>query len=554
MTGDGASFEESFMKRKYLKIAIILILLPLMLLQGCWIPTRPNAPAPQQPPEVPEPIPTEPPPEEPPRQGQFTLRYDPEFTMNPIFALSRDNIMLTSLLYESLFILDDNLTAVPLLCADWFTEDNLTFTFEIHPNIAMHDGSVLTADDVAYSIRQARNHQRSRHRSKLRSVSEIQSDGELTVTITLENPNARFIRLLDIPIIKNDTLDSRMPPGTGPYLFPTEDAMRLTRFPGYRYFSDLPLTVIHLIEARDSDLTDFFDNGDLSLLWDDPTGAFDIRINRFHDTYYFNTTTLQYLGFNANSFVLGHNDVRRAIGCAIDHQYIVENIMNVPRLGQTVASPVAISPIFDMYDTNWEIRGDLLIEMGILIDRAGLIDSDHIGFLSMPDGYGGFRRFTLDFIVNIENSHKRDAAQRIAESLRQFGFNVNVRELQWSEFMAALQEGNFDMYYGETQLGADFDLSPLLLPGEGNLNFGNTGNYAFRPLIQNFLAAETREEVSFAGEQLNISILQHAPFIPILYKRHAIYSHVGAVVNASPSQSGVFHNFHEWSIDLFMLN
>jgi ABC-type transport system substrate-binding protein len=553
MTGNGSYFEESFMKKIYTKTIIVLILLPL-LLQGCWIPTRPNAPAPQQPPEVPEPVATEPPPEAPPRPGQFTLRYDPDFTMNPILALSRDNIMLTSFLYESLFILDDNLTAVPLLCADWSTEDNITFIFEIMPDIAMHDGSVLTADDVAYSIRQARNHQRSRHRSKLRSVSEIHSDGELTVTITLENPNARFNRLLDIPIIKNDSIDSRIPPGTGPYHFPTEDAMRLTRFSGYRYFSDLPLYIIHLIEARDSDLTDLFDSGELSLLWDDPTGAFDIRINRFHDTYFFNTTTIQYLGFNTNSFVLSNNDVRRAVGCAIDRQFIVENIMNMPRLGQTIASPVAISPIFDMYDSDWEIRGDLLIEMGLLIERAGLIDAEYTGFLSMPDGHGGFRRFTLDFIVNIENSHKRDAAQNIAENLRQFGFNVNVRELQWSEFTAALQEGRFDMYYGETQLGADFDLSPLLLPGEANLNFGNTGINAFRPLIHDFLAAETGEEVSLAGEQLNLAILQHAPFIPILYKRHAIYSHVGAIVDASPSQSGVFHNFHEWSIDLLMLN
>jgi ABC-type transport system substrate-binding protein len=228
--------------------------------------------------------------------------------------------------------------------------------------------------------------------------------------------------------------------------------------------------------------------------------------------------------------------------------------MNVPRLGPTIASPVAISPIFDMYDPNWELRGDLLVEMGLLIERAGLVDADSIGFLSMPDGFGGYRRFTLDFIVNIENTHKRDAAQRIAENLRQFGFNVNVRELQWNEFTAALQEGRFDMYYGETQLGADFDLSPLLLPGDGNLNFGNTGNNAFRPLIHNFLAAETQEDISFAGEQLNLAITQLAPFIPILYKRHAIYSHVGAIVNASPSQSGVFHNFHEWTIDLFMLN
>jgi len=526
------------------------------MMTGCWIPYRPNlqsqvTPAPEVVIELP-PLDNSPTPA--PRPGQFTLRYETGFTMNPILALNRDNIALTSLLYESLFILNDNLVAVPMLCEDWFSDDNVTFTFEIMPEIKMHDGTDMTADDVAYSIRQAMNHQRSKFRNKLRIIENVTATGDLTVTITLNAPNARFTRLLDIPIIKSGSIDSRIPPGTGPYIFPHEDSMRLSRFIGYRYFNELPVQAIHLLECPDSDLTRLFDSGELSLLWDDPAGAFDIRLNRSHEPRLYNTTAIQYLGFNTNSFALRNPDVRRAIGCAIDRQFIVDYIMNVPRAGQTVPAPVAISPVFDMYDPEWEVRGDLLNEMGALLERAGLQDYFHDSYLSMPDGMGGYRRFTLNFIVNIENSHKLAAVNAIAENLRQFGFDINVRTLPWGDFVDALNSGNFDMYYGETLLGADFDFSALLLPGDHNLNFGNTGNTAFRPFIQNFLAAETREEVSYAGEELNLAITQQAPFIPILYKRYAIYSHMGAITGASPSQSGVFLNFHEWKIDLLMLN
>jgi len=544
------------MIHRFLRIFLIILFLLTFLSTGCWIPYRPNlqsqvTPQPEQVIEFPV---TEPEPTPVPIPGSFTLRYETAFTMNPILALNRDNIALTSLLYESLFILNDNLVAVPMLCEDWFSDDNVTFTFEIMPEIKMHDGSDMTADDVAYSIRQAMQHQRSKFRNKLRTIENITSNGELTVTITLDSPNARFTRLLDIPIIKNGSIDSRIPPGSGPYFFPYEEAMRLNRFIGYRYFNELPLHTIHLLECSDSDLTRLFDSGELSLLWDDPAGAFDIRLNRSHEPRLYNTTAIQYLGFNSNSFALRNADVRRAIGCAIDRQFIVDNIMNVPRTGQTVASPVAISPIFDMYNPEWEVRGDLLTEMGALLERAGLQDYFHDSYLSMPDGMGGYRRFTLNFIVNIENSHKLAAVNAIAESLRHFGFDINVRTLPWGDFVAALESGNFDMYYGETLLGADFDFSTLLLPGEHNLNFGNTGNMAFRPYIHNFLSAETREEVGYAGEELNLAITQQAPFIPILYKRYAIYSHMGAITGASPSQSGVFHNFHEWTIDLLMLN
>jgi len=506
--------------------------------------------------ELPEPpAAEEPEPESPPIAGRFTLRYETGFTMNPIRALNRDNIILTSLVYESLFVLTEDLVAKPLLCVEWETEDNVTFTFEIMPDIAMHDGTIMTAEDVAYSIRQARNHQRSRHRHKLRTIETVTSDDELmTVTITLNTPNARFIRLLDIPVIKYGSIDSDLPPGTGPYIFPFPEAMRLQRFGDYRFYDELQLTTIYLLECNDSDLTEFFDNGGLSLLWDDPTGAFDIRLNRLHEPRLYNTTALQYLGFNADTYALRNADVRRAIGCAIERQYIVDNIMSTPRTGQTIAAPVAISPIFDMYDHRWEHRGDLLTEMGALLDRAGFIDYDNDSFLEMPDGFGGYIKFTLDFIVNIENSHKLAAAHRIADSLRQFGFDVNIRELQWSAFTRALQDGTFDMYYGETLLGADFDFTPLLLPGENNLNFGNTGNSTYRPFVESFLAATTQEEVSYTGDQLNLSITQNAPFVPILYKRYAIYSHMGVITNAAPSQSGVFINFHEWSIDEFRLD
>jgi len=331
--------------------------------------------------------------------------------------------------------------------------------------------------------------------------------------------------------------------------------MRLNRFANYRHFDDLPLPMIRLIECLDSDLTELFDNGTISLLWDDPTGAFDIRLNRRHEPRFYNTTALQFLGFNANSFVLRNPDVRRAIGCAIERQYLIDNIMNVPRTGQAVAAPVAISPMFSMYDSAWEHRYmDPLDEMGALLDRAMLADYDHDSFLEVMDGNGQVHKFTIDFIVNIENTHKLAAANRIADTLRLFGFDVNVRALQWGNFMDALEEGDFDMYYGETLLGADFDLSPLLLPGDESLNYGRTGNTTYRPLIQSFLAANTQEEVSYTGGQLTQAIIENAPFIPILYKRYAIYTPMGVVTGASPGQSGVFNNFHEWSIDQYMLN
>ncbi|MCL2248491.1 MAG: ABC transporter substrate-binding protein [Oscillospiraceae bacterium] len=543
--------------KKRLIVLIAFILSTSVFIQGCWLPLMPEfnpPPLPQLPDFEPPPMPLDQPAENrPERPGRFTLRYDSESTMNPILALNRDNITLSSLLYETLFILDENLVEVQSLVREWYSEDNEVFTFHILPDILMHDGELLTAIDVTYSIRQAM--QNGRHVSKLRGVSEVSSDGELTVTITLSAPNARFVRLLDIPIIRSGTIGERIPPGSGPFMFPHPEAMWLTRFIQHRNYAYMPLSTVYLRVSTDSELTGLFDEGFLSLLWDDPTGAFDIRLNRMHEPRIFDTSSLQFLGFNSNSPALSNPDVRRAISSSIDRQYIVENIMNAPRAGQTIASPLAISPVFNMYDPSWEPPQDPLLEMAALFERAGLLDYNYDGFLERPVGYAEFVEFTLDFIVNVENAHKIAAAEKIANDLRLVGIDVNVRTLPWTNFMEALSDGTFDIYFGEIQLGADFDLSPLLLPGDGNLNFGGMGSIGFAGLIADFLAADTQVEVSMAGRALLDEIRFNAPFAPILYSRHAIYTPTGVISGgAYPTQSGIFHNFQDWSIDLLQLS
>ena len=537
-------------KKRIFCVVTIILLLPALFLHGCLLTMAPVETSPEI--EEPPPPPAEPtgnPVREPPEAGQFTLRYDSASTMNPITSLNRDHILLSSLMYESLFTLDSSLNVSTALCESWSTADSVTYEFVLKPDIAMRDGSYLTADDVVYTLRQAM--QTGRFVNRLEVIRNISTDSDLTVTIMLKSPNSRFIRLLDVPIIKDGSIDDHIPPGTGPYVFSgTGRTARLTRFPRHRDYDRLPVSVIHLIECDDNEVMELFDGGELSLLWDDPSGAFNIRFNRLNEPRYYDTTALQYIGFNTRTVVLYNHDVRRAIGCAIDRNYIANKIMP----GQTVPAPLALSPVYRWYDPQWEERDiDPLIEMSALLVFVGLEDFDSDSYLEYPDGFGGFFEFTLDFIVNSENAYKVQAAHRIADALRRTGFDIVVRELPWENFKIALQTGDFDMYYGEILLSADFDLSPLLLP-ESSINYGRTGSSSFFPLIENFLSAQTAFEERETAKHLCEEIRMYAPFVPILYKKYAIFTPIGAVTGASPSQSGVFYGFTDWTIDMTMLS
>ena len=540
--------EYTVTKRTLALILVMMLLSSALLLQGCLQ----ELPAETETPETNSPPVSEEPPDEsvsaPVRRGLFTLRYDPESTVNPITGMSSSNILLASLLYESLFSLDANLDAEPVLCDAWSVEDNLTYTFSIKPDVAASDGSTLTASDVVYTLTQASQH--GRFVNRLKNIDKITSEDELSVTIKLKSPNRRFIRLLDIPIIKSGSINDRIPPGTGPYVFANPDALRLERFSGHRDYQDLPVTAILLKACGDEEAAELFEDGQLSLLWDDPADTYEIRLNRVHEKRYYDTTALQYIGFNTRSVVLKEPDVRRAIGDAVDREYIVGEILQ----GQALAAGLALSPSYNLYDARWQ-RDDVdqQREMSALLARAGLEDYDDDSYLEYPDGDGGFISFSLDFIVNIENQYKVRAAYMIAETLMRTGILVNVRELSWDNFIGALQSGSFDMYYGEVVLSADFDLSALLLPGS-SLNFGKTGSSEYAQLIADFLGASSAADEQAAAKELCDTILRSAPFVPVLYKKYAVYTPMGAISGAAPSQSGVFHTIKDWTIDLTMLS
>ena len=529
------------------RFLIILILLALFI-HGCELQSEPvetpqetnNPPAPvSAAPTAPERYPSEP--------GQFTIRYVPDSPVNPITSLTRDNIVLSSLLYEGLFTLDGNLNAEPVLCESWSTEDGLTYELVIKQNIAMNDGSFLTADDVVYTLEKAMQTGRFVHR--LGIIKSVETEEDLTVTIELKYANKHFIEILDVPIIKDGSIDEFIPPGTGPFMFANSGALRLIRFYRYRDFAELPITEIVLLECDDNEMAELFDSGALSLLWDDPSDTFNVILNRHNELRHYDTTVLQYLGFNTRSIILSDADVRRAIGSSLNRQYIAETIMP----GQSLVAQLALSPAYRLYDSAWEqMVVDPLREMSALMKRAGLEDFDNDSFLEYPDGFGGFIEISIDFIVNSENSYKAQAAHRIADTLKLYGIEIIVRELPWDSYLAALESGEFDMYYGEVMLGADFDLSALLLP-ESNLNYGLTGSEYFRPFVESFLAARTDYEEKAAAELLCDEINLNAPFVPVLYKKYAVYTPIGAIHGAMPSQTGVFSNFASWSIDLTML-
>lgn len=60
--------------------------------------------------------------------------------------------------------------------------------------------------------------------------------------------------------------------------------------------------------------------------------------------------------------------------------------------------------------------------------------------------------YSMTLLVNNENSFRVAIAQEIAKALEQYDFKVTVQALPWDQYLTALAEGRYDMYYGECKL------------------------------------------------------------------------------------------------------
>jgi peptide/nickel transport system substrate-binding protein len=103
---------------------------------------------------------------------------------------------ITALIYDTLYVLDDTLTPVPLLAADLcdVSEDEITWTCTIRDDATFHNGEPITADDVAYSFQLAVSPNCTYNPSICLTdfVESVEATDETTVVFTLLEPYAPF--------------------------------------------------------------------------------------------------------------------------------------------------------------------------------------------------------------------------------------------------------------------------------------------------------------------------------------------------------------------------
>ena len=461
---------------------------------------------------------------EPQQLSSFSLPYFEGETVDPVLCSDGPHQVLGSLLYEGLFTLDPQWEVQPLLAESYsYDADSFIYTITLRDNVAFSDGEMLDAYDVIYTLQRARSS--PRYAGRLQDMVSVSGSGN-TVQITLKYNNARFPALLDIPIVRAGTEDRLFPVGTGPFFYDEQDGRPcLSVNPAWWRGETLPLRQIGLTRCKDSDSIAYaFYSQDVQLLCNDLTGTH--VSNVYGNGVYTDapTSVMQYIGINVLHTPLDDPALRQALMLGINRGECVDAFL----LGHGSGAQFPVSPASAVYPEELDIS----------------YTPDHFNLAMEKAGYTTGTPIALRMIVNSENSFKVSAAQQIARDLSGHDIEITVDSLDWNNYLQALDAGDFDLYYGECRLTADWDLRPLLTDG-GALNYGGYSDAETDALMAAALACDdTQREKAYLS--LYSHLRQQCPILPVCFKNLSVLTPSGAVDKIVPTAANPFYDLPQW--------
>lgn len=464
-------------------------------------------------------------------RGQKTsiaLAYNPADSLNPYLTETEYNFYLLPLIYEGLFGVDGEFELQNLLCESYARQDPLQWTFEIKQGILFHDGSELTARDVEYSINQSKESPCFAVRGQ--NIVSCAATGRYSLRIRLASPDSQLPWLLTMPVIPRNGAAQPNPPGTGRYRLQTADGQASLLASESWRGGALGVTEIRLsVLYPDSDLSYAVGSGGVDAVCFERPFAASAAIRGDFDIGTFPTADLHYLGVNKNNGCLQNAFVRQAISAALDRESLAQKLFS----GYADPALLPVSPARTQFTAQ---SGDA----DQLLARAGCQDTDGDGILNGPDG----ANIQLRLLAPQSSDMKCQAARSMAQTLESHGLSVAVVELPEEEFRQALARDDFDLFYGETILNDQFDISQMVTAG-GALCFGGPSQTVTAALAvwkeaepQQALSAQRALYTAFSGDM---------PFVPLAFGRGCVATGKGLMNPVQGANRNPYYNVENWA-------
>lgn len=496
--------------------AIMLVLLSLLLTAcGRFNTTDPNASA------VPTDMPSETAIPSPSSGGTLSLPMPENISVNnpdysPLLVYTEEMLQLFSLLYDPLIAVDESNMLVPSLAKSW-TQDRgheNAWLVTLRKEARWHSGEALNADDVIYTYNTLNSlGSESYYASSLNSIRSVEKVDELTLRFNMSSAGMTELYALNFPVIKENS--DRLV-GTGAYRAESVSD-EIIRLNVNNDWWDRPPYIQHiefLARAANDTALASYSAGQLNFV---PTAQ--LAVGQYSEPGVtvvkdMMTQDMEVLLVNHSRQIMNQTDLRRAIIHSINRSQIITNIyMNRAR-----SSDVPFPPDSWLYDSNAPQFNYNVQTASTLLDGMGYELHDD-----------GTRSITLTLLTSstTENTTRAEAAQVIASQLAQVGITVDIVTKAHtygdseSDFLLALEEGDWDIAVAGFNLNQNNDLTPYLTQN-GRNNFGNYLGESMTGLIENMRDAADEESLRECAYELQQEFTEELPFIVLYFRLNSV--------------------------------
>jgi len=374
-----------------------------------------------------------------PRTVVFLIESSPT-NLDPRVGTDGQSEHIDELLFDGLVARDASFHFTPALAERWEQTDPLTLKFHLRSGVRFHDGHVLSARDVVWTIDSMRTGAVITPKAaSYASVDTVEAADPLTVIFHLKHADNYLLTNLSTGAIgivpeKSGRDFWKHPVGTGPFRFVSQQIdqdVLIERNPSSWSvtpkiervrFAVVPDAITESLELEKG-------SGDVAInsLPMDSLPVLAQRSNlQVEDA---GGTQIQYLAFNMRDPLLQDVRVRQALACAIDRNLIIRTLM-----GGHAQPALSLLP-----SKHWAWTGDVArydYDPGRterLLDEAG-----------HRKGNAGVR-----FHLTMKTSNAEDVrllAAVLQQQLARVGIALDLRSYEFATFYSDVTRGAFQMY------------------------------------------------------------------------------------------------------------
>ncbi len=457
--------------------------------------------------------------------GSLSIPYISTDSLNPFYCKTVLNSALSSLVYRTLYRLDNSFTPVKDLAVSESISGLILKVF-IEKDLVFSDGGVLTSEDVKYSFDCAVRS--DRYSALLSGISSCETSGTDCVIFNLKYADPNVLNALIFPIVKNlsSAAPEFFPKGNGYYEY-HQDGIRLSLKANLKYAGDLPaIGTVRLTDVKgNTSPENLITTNEIDFCYSELSGANVTDINCSSMGIYLNN--LIYLGVNHENVNLVLASFRQALSFAVDRQAIAENAFR--GFARAAAVP---------FNTSWE-------------GYSSSLTASNISFAAQPEKTQALlseRGFGTDgipmelvLVCSESNGFIRNTAAALVSAFAPFNINVTVNYMNPSDLKKTVEAGEYDLYIGEIKIPATMNISALMSSG-GAAAYGI--NYDYLTCDEEY---ERYKNGEISLDDFLAAFSMDMPFIPLVYRNGRFLYTRNVTSEIFACEGFLFSELYKWT-------